>query len=294
MSVRSRLPEPGRTLVRNTYVRAGTLTAPLRLTPDMIVIGGQRCGTTSLFRALEQHPQMIRPTFNKGINYFDINYHRGPRWYAGHFPLVWRADLAARFKPSVAFEASGYYLFHPLAPERIARDLPEVKVVAMLRDPVERAYSAWKHESARGYESESFERALQLEEGRTDGEVERMRRDPRYQSRMLRHHAYAARSEYADLLARYYDRFSADQIHVMYSEEFFADPEGEFRRLEGFLGITHHRGIVFDQHNARQGGAIPPGPCRDLRERFEPQTHTLHQLVGRRPPWPSQALEAQT
>lgn len=295
MSLRSRLPEPVRTLVRNTYVRTGTSTARLRLTPSMIVIGGQRCGTTSLFRALEQHPHMVRPTFNKGINYFDINYHRGPRWYAAHFPLSLRADLAARRGDRlVAFEASGYYLFHPLAPERMAKDLPDVKVVAMLRDPVERAYSAWKHESARGYESESFERALQLEHTRTRGEVERMRRDPTYQSQLLRHHAYAARSEYAELLQRYYARFPAEQIHVVYSEEFFMNPHDEFRRLEDFLGVGHHAGIVFDQHNARRGKAIPPDIDHELRNRFEPQIGELHQLVGRRPPWPTRSMEAST
>ena len=79
----------------------------------------------------------------------------------------------------MAFEACTYYLFHPFAMERIAADFPDIKLVAMLRDPVERAYSAYKHELARGFETEAdFDRALELEDERLDGEIERMRPTP--------------------------------------------------------------------------------------------------------------------
>lgn len=282
MGIRSSLPTPVRNMIRSTYVGFGRVTAGQRRRPDMIIIGGQRCGTTSLFRALEQHPQIVRPTLNKGINYFDINYHRGPRWYAGHFPF---AERNGRLSRRVTFEASGYYLFHPLAPERIARDLPDVKIVALLREPVERAYSAWKHEKARGYETEPFQRALELEEERTRGEVARMTEDPGYQSHSYRHNAYAARGDYAMLLRRYYDRFPASQIHVMYSEDFFADPAAEFASLADFLGVAPHGQIAFDQHNARPSGSMPADARRMLTERFTNEADELESLVGRRPPW---------
>src|SRR6185295_13954928 len=104
-------------------------------------------------------------------------------WYRGHFPLRWPAErrMPASTTPD-AFEACTYYLFHPFAMERIAADYPDLKLVAMLRDPVERAYSAYKHELARGFEWETFERALDLEEERLVGEVERMHRDVTYES----------------------------------------------------------------------------------------------------------------
>lgn len=265
----------------------GALTARFRVPPDMLVIGGQRCGTTSLFRALEQHPQVVRPTLNKGINYFDLNYAKGPRWYAGHFPTALTARRrVGTDRPFIAFEASGYYLFHPLAAERIARDLPDVKIVAMLREPVERAYSAWKHESARGFESESFDRALELEEERTRGESERMASEPGYQSYSHRHHSYAARGDYVRLLQPYYDRLPSSQIHIVYSEAFFADPVTEFRALTDFLGVEHVTGLSFDQHNARRGGPMPERATQRLTARFEGQHASLEKLVGRRPPWP--------
>ena len=93
---------------------------------------------------------------------------------AGHAgtPATSRSRWRARRKhgpDAVTFETSGYYLFHPLAPERIARDLPDVRVVVMVREPVERAYSAHRHELARGFETEEFEQAVALEEERIAG-----------------------------------------------------------------------------------------------------------------------------
>ncbi len=81
ISARKAAPEIVKRAGRTAYVLAGTATAGLRLQPDFIMIGAQRSGTTSLFRALLAHPQVIRPTFHKGINYFDLNYFRSVRWY---------------------------------------------------------------------------------------------------------------------------------------------------------------------------------------------------------------------
>ena len=141
--------------------------------PGFLLVGGQRCGTTSLFEALAQHPSVRRPQGRKGIHYFDVSYHRGMAWYRGHFPLAIRSAPKA-----ITGESSPYYLFHPLAAERIARDLPEVKLVVALRDPVERAYSAHAHEFARDYETEPFERAIEMEAERLRGEAQRLSSDP--------------------------------------------------------------------------------------------------------------------
>lgn len=286
MSLRSSLSSSSKAMLRAAYVGSNAPTAKLRLVPDFIVIGAQRCGTTSLFRALEQHPQVVRPTLNKGINYFDMNYDRGERWYRSHFPLALTAQRRApRQLPTATFEASGYYMFHPMAVERIARDLPEVKIVAMLRDPVERAYSAWKHESARGFDHMSFEEAIAQEPERTTGERDRMIADPQFQSFSYRHHSYTARGHYAEQLQRFYDRFSASKIHVLYSETFFAKPEQEFDRLAGFLGVQPAGGITFDQHNARPSGPMPGRTRETLTQIYGAEVERLGRLVGHKPPW---------
>lgn len=285
-SLRKAAPEFVKRAGREVYVAAGTATAGSRLAPDFILAGAQRCGTTSLFRALLAHPQVVRPTFHKGINYYDLNYYRGIRWYRGHFPLaaLARRRTAAYGGPMV-FEASGYYLYHPFAAERIAGDLPAVKLVVMLRDPVERAFSAYKHEFARGYESESFEKALELEDSRLAGEIERMRDDPRYESMAHRHHSYRRRGHYAEQLEHLFRFFPREQVHVIESEEFFAGPAGPYRDLAAFLGLRPFTPAGFGKYNARPGAPMDPATRRMLAEYYRPHDERLAALLGRKPAW---------
>lgn len=260
-------------------------TARLRMEPAFILIGAQRCGTTSLFRALAAHPQGLPPTFHKGVNYFDLNYYRGAHWYRAHFPVAEIARRkAGRHGAPAAFEASGYYLYHPWAAERLGHDLPGAKLVALLRDPVERAFSAHKHERARGYEQEDFERALALEDDRLAGEIERMRADPAYESFAHRHHSYRHRGQYAEQLERVFEFFPRTQVHVIDSAAYFGQPAREYRRLLEFLGLAPFE-PGFAAANARPGPTMDARSRRMLQEHFAPHDERLAKLLGRQPGW---------
>ncbi len=295
-SLRKSVPAPLQRAGRRLYVAGGAATSALRVRPDFIMIGASRGGTTSLFRALMEHPDVVRPTFHKGINYFDLSYFRGPAWYAGHFPTraAARHRVPAGHQPHV-FEASGYYMFHPFAPERMARELPDVKLVAMLRDPVERAYSAYQHELSRGFEHETFERALDLEPERLAGEVALMRRDPAYESFSHRHHSYVGRGEYAVLLERWFEHFPAEQVHVLGSELFFTEPEQTFADLAAFLGLPPHEGMHFKRYNAEPRSGMDPATMARLDAHFASHNARLVALLGdawRAPGWATLGADA--
>jgi hypothetical protein len=282
-------PRPGllRRTTRRAYRLGGGLTASLRLEPGFIMIGAQRCGTTTLFQALAAHPQAMRPRFRKGVNYFDLNYYRGRNWYLGHFPIasVARRAAAACGEP-VAFEASGYYLYHPFAVGRLSRDLPGSRLVVMLRDPVERAFSAYKHEYARGYEPvDVFEKALELEDERLAGEIDRMRDDPRYESTAHRHHSYKHRGHYAEQLERVFGLFPRDQVYVVDSEAFFEQPGQEYQRLLAFLGLRPFEPASFGQLKGHAGAPMNPATRRMLEEYYAPHDEHLAALLGRAPRW---------
>jgi Sulfotransferase domain len=283
--VRAAAPEPLAQLGRHGYIWLSTATAQLRLEPDFIMIGAQRCGTTSLFRALRAHPQVVAPTFHKGINYFDLNYYRGAAWYRGHFPIAEVARRrAGRWGRPVAFEASGYYMYHPWALERLARAMPTVKLVVMLRDPVERAYSAYKHEYARGYETETFEAALALEDDRLAGEIARMRADPAYESFPHRHHSYRHRGYYAEQLERAFKFFPRTQVHIIDSEAYFGQPGQEYRRLLKFLGLRSFE-PAFRASNARPGPLMSAESRQMLTECYLAHDERLAKLLDQAPSW---------
>ena len=138
---------------RNQLLRLRMLDGE-RISPAFMIIGVMKGGTTSLFQYLLMHPQ-IRPPFTKEIHYFDFNWTRPERWYAAHFPKTDRT-----LEGNISGEASPGYLLSPGAAERIAKRYPDIKLIAILRNPVYRAISHYFHERKLGWENRPMEEAL--------------------------------------------------------------------------------------------------------------------------------------
>lgn len=287
MISRSSAPQSLKRVGRQASRSLGRMTAHVRLEPSFLVVGAQRCGTTSLFRALAEHPAVVTPLFHKGVHYFDVNHHRGFDWYRGHFPLRVTAQRRAAglgCEP-VTGESSPYYLHHPLAPGRIAAELPQAKLIVLVRDPVERAWSAHKHEAARGFEDRPFEQALELEPQRLRGEVDRMRNDPSYQSHSHRHHGYVTRGRYAEQIKVLHEYVDREQVLVVQSENFFLDPEPVYHRVLKFLGLPFWAPPRFEQHNARPSAAMAGSTRQQLSEHFASHDAMLAEILGEAPVW---------
>ena len=280
----SRVPEPVADAVKAAYVGARMLNAGSRPLPDFLIIGAQRCGTTSLYRYLDQHPQVIGAAPSKGVHYFDVNHERSLRWYRAHFPTERTRERAG--SGAVTGEASPYYVFHPRGPDRVRAAVPNVRLILMLRDPVVRAFSQYQQEYARGFEdAETFEEALDLEPGRLAGERERMLADPSYDSVDLQHHAYVTRGQYVEQLERLEKLFGRDRVHVVESQEFFEQPAPVYAQTLEFLGLPPFDDAVFEQHNARPRSPMPAELAARLDEHFLPYDERLAAWLGRTPGW---------
>ncbi len=145
-------------------------TSPLRLLPDFLIVGAARCGTSSLYHYLCQHPSIGRAQ-TKEVHYFDVNYDKSSLWYRAHFPTIGAKWLhGSREKPFITGEATAYYLFHPHVPKRVFDLMPGVKVIALLRNPIDRAYSHSQRSVRRGREKISFEEATPREADPPPGE----------------------------------------------------------------------------------------------------------------------------
>lgn len=255
--------------------------------PSFLIVGAQRCGTTSMSRILGEHPAVFGSLLNEEVHYFDLSYPRGMAWYRSHFALSARAHRATAeaHAPAMAFESSPYYMFHPLAPARIARDMPGVKLIVLLRDPVERAYSGHAHEVAHGFETEPFERALELESLRLDGEAERIAADPGYNSFSHQHHSYCARGEYAEQLEHLERLFGRERMHVVESGDFFTKPEAAYDRVIAFLGLPNYGYPPFKRRNARPRSPMAKSVRKALEEHYRPHDERLTAWLGREPSW---------
>jgi Sulfotransferase domain len=280
-------PTAARRAAHSVSVTAGRLTSRARMLPGFLIVGAQRGGTTSMYRTLDQHPAILKAVLHKGVHYFDTGYGHGLGWYQGHFPLRARAALARRATGDdpLTFESSPYYMFHPLAAGRISRDLPGVRLLVLVRDPVERAYSAHAHELARGYETEPFERALDLEDQRLAGEADRIISEPGYLSHSHQHHAYLTRGLYADQLERLAQAVGRDRVHVVDSGRFFTDPEPVYDGVLEFLGLRRHGYPAFERHNARPRSPMPETLRATLNDHFKAPDERLASWLGHPPSW---------
>jgi Sulfotransferase domain len=256
-----------------------------RVLPDFIVIGAQKSGTSSLYRYLAQHPQ-VRESSVKEVHYFDggledgiDTYAFGERWYRSHFPLA--SEMAAGQQ---AYEASPLYLLHPLAAERIARLLPQAKLVAILRNPTDRALSHYFHNVRKNDQRQFREElgpgaAMAAEEGRLADVLAR----GDYQSEAYRAYSYKARGRYLEQLERYFARFPRENLLVLRAEDLFEDPAGLMGGLCDFLGIDRPTGEG-DFRPANVGSnreEVDPGVRADLDAYFAPLNRSLYAALGR-------------
>lgn len=257
-----------------------TLTAPLRAFPSALIIGAQRSGTTSLFNYLVRHPDVL-PSFGKEIHYFDLHYARGVRWYRGRFPYRHRLR-----EGGLTLDASPYYLMHPQAPARAAQLLPEAKLVALLRNPVDRAFSHYQHEVRDGRETLAFGEAIEREAERLAGEEERLGTDPDYYSFNHHRYSYARRGQYVEQLRRWAGHFPRARLLVLQSERLFRDPAVTLGTVQEFLGLPPHRDGTYEAfYQGRYDREIPAGVRRRLVAHFEPYNRELYRWLGEEFDW---------
>lgn len=210
----------------------------MRGLPDFLVIGAQRCGTSSLYKWLEHHPDVVA-SLRKETEFFSFRTTRGLDWYRGHFPSRRRRTLhrMRRGRDPLVFEATPNYLFHPDVPARAHAVVPDARLVVLLRNPVDRAYSHYRHMVRHGKEPLGFEEAIDREAERIAGEAERMHDDPAYRSHPWDRWSYVSRGRYAEQLERWLALYPRDRLLVIRSEDLYADPGVELGRLLGFLGL---------------------------------------------------------
>jgi hypothetical protein len=272
------LPDPVRAVARNVVWTYGKATARLRPLPDFLILGAQKAGTTALYAYLRQHPDVTGPVW-KEVSFFDRHWARGDAWYRGNFPLRVRARGAA------VGEASPSYLFHPLAPERVRALVPGARLIALLRNPVDRAFSHFQHEVALGREPLSFEDALDREDERMDGELERMRADPRYFSRAWWNHTYVARGRYAEQLERWLASFPREQLLVVVTDDLRDDADATYRRVLDFLGVQPRSLDAYPPVFSRDYEPMAAETRARLSADFSEPNRRLAELLGRELPW---------
>jgi hypothetical protein len=300
------LPTPVKLALRPVRRRFHYATRTRRILPSFLIIGAQRAGTTSLFNYLLRHPDTAGPRggysavwWTKETHFFDEKYANGVDWYRAFFPLEsTRARYGRRGHDLKAGEATPYYMFHPAVPGRVAETLPDAQLIALLRDPVERAYSHYQMMVRTGREPLSFEEAIEAEPERLgrvqdaflmgDSEIRRPTTGHR-EHHHHRHRAYFARGLYAEQLERWLEHFGRERLLVLRTENLLARPAQTYSETLAFLGLRDWELDDFPEHNKKPYSAIDPSVRAMLEERYAEPNARLAELLGWERTWEASA-----
>lgn len=233
--------------------------------PDFLIVGVQKAGTTALFEELTALPRVGTPLV-KETHYFDAHRSRQSHWYRNHF---WGDD---RLHPKLWGEATPAYFDVPELPAQIVHELPDVKIVLTLRDPLARAISHYFHAVDFGWEDRSIHDAFAEE-------LALLRRDGVWDERgAFLTRGYLARSCYTRPMQRWLDLVPREQICVVVSEQ----RVDALREVGAFLGVLDEyvESSALREANRRPyeiPADLEAGPVADL---FRADTERLQGLLG--------------
>ena len=227
--------------------------------PDFLIIGAKKCGTTFLYDLLSRHPY-VEPAAKKELHYFDILAdEESTEWYRRCFPPPrWKDG-----RRTITGEATPYWDKHRV-PERIAKVLPQARLIVLLRNPVDRAYSDYQQARRKGREPLTFEEAIEAEKPQTPARRK-----------------YLGRSTYADHLLRWSEYFGEKQMLVLKSEDFFERTQDTLECVLNFLGLSNWELEASEKRNkGKYEAKMDPITRQRLEEYFEPHNERLYEHLG--------------
>ena len=275
-------------IIKELTWQARSLVSQKNIPCKFIIVGAQKAGTTSLYDYMTLHPQ-IESAYEKEIHYFSKYYKKSKAWYRAHFKK--RADDAP-YENILTGEASPYYLYHPLSANRIKSFDADMKIIIILRDPVERAYSHYHHQIRGETESLSFSEAIAAEDKRLAGKDDWIKKTNQHSPEHQRY-SYKKRGEYLEQIKRFHDHFPRENIIILNSKNLFSEPLICLNTVWGFLGLENY--IPTGELKARNIGGyqIPDEDkktIRMLKEYYKPLNDELFAYIKKDFGWNNEGV----
>ncbi len=249
--------------------------------PDFLIIGAQKCGTTSLYDYLVKHSSIYSASV-KEVGFFDRYYSNSIKWYRSQFPSVLRKYYTKWIvrQPFLTGEASTGYILNPHSLKRIKKIIPKAKLILLLRNPVERAYSHYQHTVRIKKEPLPFEEAVAREDERIGEAWQKMRSDENYYNLDIALYAYLRTGIYIDQLVDLMALFSKNQVLILNSEAFKANPSKIFRQVLNFLEMPVQQLTAFTKQNTGEYLPMNSAFRKELQAYFQPFNQRLYEYLG--------------
>lgn len=264
-----------------------TITNSFRLKPDFVIIGYHKCGTTSFYDYLCQHHN-IGHASRKEIHYFDLAYWRGSGWYRTYFPTIFtKRKIEKRTKHRfITGEASPLYVIHPFVPARIYELVPKVKIIILLRNPVDRAYSHYQHAYLADQESATFEETITEDDNRWNIFSKQLSNDEihDYDVKYIKT-PYVSFGKYIEHIKSWYETFPKEQILVLKLEDLENNLHNTLKRTFQFLDLPNFTIQDTDKKNVREYDKMEPKIRNLLIDYYRPYNKKLEEFLEMRLNW---------
>ena len=259
------------------------LTAGSRVLPSFFVIGGVRCGTTSLYHYLGQH-NCIKPAAYDELGYFDDNYHLGLNWYRSLFTTKSiQKKVESNYGKFLTYDVTPFYIYNPLVVDRISKFSPEVKIIASLRNPIDRAYSNFNDRIQREGDTkttfkEIVENEIEFIEKNIGNENDQFLVNTFYESLL-------ARGLYAKQLEYWFKKIPKENICIISSEDLQINTENVLSEIFEFLDIPKQKIQDTTRQNKIEYPKMDVSTRKILNDFFKPYNEKLFELLGKRFNW---------
>lgn len=218
--------------------------------PDFLIIGEMKCGTTALYKYVTEHPQ-IEPAKRKELAFFNIHFNKGVRWYQHQFP---------NHPKHLTGEASGYLKFPDVA-RKVAGVIPHVKLIVILRNPVDRVYSHYHMHVKKRRIAMPFEKAIQTIPG------------------------YLDQGKYAWKLKKWMEIFPDNQFLIIQNETLNKTPQKTMNGVFRYLGLHDFSVNVHKKYNTQNYTNIHPQTRKWLINYYKPYNNELYELLNKKFDW---------
>ncbi|MEH7380605.1 sulfotransferase domain-containing protein [Bacillus sp. JJ1533] len=249
--------------------------------PDFIIIGQQKCGTSALYVNLVRHPN-IAAAEQKELYFFNNHYEKGLDWYRNQFP-----SLVLETANTITGEATPNYIDDPLAPQRVFQCMPNVKLIILLRNPVDRAYSQYQMGARNGSciingRLPSFEEFIEKEMNLPENYYENLDRKI-----YLEHYRFLERGIYINKIEKWIKVFPQEQMMIIKSEEFYHDPYKVYKEVLAFLNVPVWEPNKFEFINKFRDKypKLNETTKQELISYFKPYNERLYRFLGRDLQW---------
>jgi hypothetical protein len=250
--------------------------------PDFIIIGTVRSGSTSLYYNICQHPCVLSAAYDE-LGFFDSNFHLGLNWYRSLFPTLFSKWLVKRKKQfAITGEDTPFYIWSPTVARRILKIIPNVKLIVLFRNPVDRAYSNYHLGVRAGSENLSFEDAIQIEIKKLDESNNKFEQDV---EKYTIPRSYISKGFYSNQLKIWLELFSPKQLIIVSTEDLESNPQKTLDKIYDFLKIPKNHKLIPEKQKIASYPKMKDETRKFLINLYKKSNDELFTMIGKKFDW---------